>query len=378
MSRAVSLFLLGALVASIASAGSLVIVNPNFSAVVVQCSGDFAYQSSGGNCSSPSPEQDFNGEAGIGWIFSSYESGTDSTGAGLTGPNTVFDPPSLTGLPFSQAALLQNNLTGPISQTIAGFVPGGKYTLSFYLGSRYANGCCDGNQSVQATIDNQVIGTWNLTSFTPFTLETVSFTVAEGGSHTLAFAGLASGDHTAFFSGVSLGTPSPLVVYPPLGYAGSPVVASSAGFIPNETVNLVAYADTPVTIGTATADSSGTATVKGHLPPAPLGSCGLQLIGAQSAVVASGVVVVKPRLFVTPTTVMPGAVILVEGFSFMADEEVIVSWTNPQKSKAIFTEANGGFTLLFAVPSGAAAGTKTLSATGQRSGATVSAQIVVQ
>ena len=81
----------------------------------------------------------------------------------------------------------------------------GSYTLSFYLGSRFID-CCgyDGNQTVQALIDGNVIGTWALTSFTPFTLQTVSFTVSTGGTHTLEFRGINNGDHTAFLSYVSI------------------------------------------------------------------------------------------------------------------------------------------------------------------------------
>ena len=48
-------------------------------------------------------------------------------------------------------------------------MPGGLYTLKFYLGSRHST-AYDGNQTVEATIDEQVIGTWKLVTFTPFTL----------------------------------------------------------------------------------------------------------------------------------------------------------------------------------------------------------------
>ncbi len=53
-----------------ASANSLVVVNPNFSAVAVQCSDGYAYQTyMSGNCASPgtSAQQPFDSEIGIGW-----------------------------------------------------------------------------------------------------------------------------------------------------------------------------------------------------------------------------------------------------------------------------------------------------------------------
>ena len=53
---------------------------------------------------------------------------------------------------------------------------------------------------MEAFIDGQVIGTWALISFTPFTLQTASFSVRTGGTHTLQFRGMNKGDHTAFLS----------------------------------------------------------------------------------------------------------------------------------------------------------------------------------
>ena len=90
----------------------------------------------------------------------------------------------------------------PTSQEIDGFLAG-TYTLSFYLGSRYSTGD-DGNQTVEALTDGNVFGTWALSSYTPFTLETAPFTIDTDGTHTLEFMGINEGDHTAFLSGVSI------------------------------------------------------------------------------------------------------------------------------------------------------------------------------
>ena len=53
-------------------------------------------------------------------------------------------------------------------------------------------------------IDDTVIGTRALVSFTPFELQQVSFSVPTDGVHRLEFLGTAFGDHTAFVSGVSI------------------------------------------------------------------------------------------------------------------------------------------------------------------------------
>jgi hypothetical protein len=199
---------LGALALSVARAESPTIVNPNFSAVPVQCSEGSAYQSDpGGTCESVYPEQDFNTEAGIGWAFTPYQaSGPGIGGPGITEPNSGFNPPPFTGLPFSQAAYLQNHSL--IYQKITGFVLGQVYKLTLYLGSRYSSGGTNGNQIVVATLDGKPIGVWRLTSFTPFVLQTAFFKAPSGGSHILGFQGIVGGttstSSTGFFSGVSI------------------------------------------------------------------------------------------------------------------------------------------------------------------------------
>jgi hypothetical protein len=284
MSLTTKIYVLGALTISIMSAASLTVVNPNFANVAVQCSNGTAAQSyMGGNCAGQ--QQDFDSAVAIGWAFASLPGDAnpnDHNSDGMTDPNTIFDPPSFTGLPFSRAVFLQGANTA-VAQTITGFAPGGSYTLNFYLGSRYASGTFDGNQTVEAIIDGQVIGTWALSSYTPFALQTVSFTASTGGSHIVTFEGTVSGDHTAFVSGVSIETAGGLTVSPSSGVPGIGVTASAGGFTPFETVNLVAYASTPVTIGTATADASGKAQVEGRIPQTPFGACGLQAIGQAAA-----------------------------------------------------------------------------------------------
>jgi hypothetical protein len=200
-------FVLGAFALSLACAQSVNIVNPDFAAVAIQCSAGFAYEPAigmGTNCAN-GPYQKFNGVPGIGWTFTPHTSNVEH-GDGITGAGTAFMPPPFTGLPFAYAAFLQTK--GSITQMIDGFVPGMTYVLSFYLGSRYANGPYAGNQTVAATIDGHMIGVWALTSFTPFTLRTAVFKVPSGTSHILTFRGESTADNTAFLSGVSI-APAP-------------------------------------------------------------------------------------------------------------------------------------------------------------------------
>ncbi len=205
MSTALKGVLLCAILAVAANGfAQLNIVNFNFAAVPVICDSgiDFGYQGLAERCQWPYPQQNFNGSPGFGWTLNIGEATKSGGQAGVTAPNSAFNPPPFTGLPFTQAALLQGT-PSVVSQSIAGFTAG-SYTLGFYLGSRYLSGQYDGNQTVEAWIDGKVIGTWVLASFTPFTWQTASFPVTTRGSHTLAFTGIKPGDHTAFFSYVTI------------------------------------------------------------------------------------------------------------------------------------------------------------------------------
>jgi hypothetical protein len=364
---------------SMASAASLTVINPNFDSVGVQCGSGYAYQSyEGGTCSPGFEQQNFNGSIGIGWIFATYPAG--SAADGISKPNTSFEPPPFTGVPFSQAAYLQG-ATSVIDQTIPGFVPGGQYTLSFYLGSRYYSGSYDGNQTVEVMIDSQVIGTWSLVSYTPFTLETVNFTVATGGSHTLTFAGTATGDHTAFFSGVSIQTANNLTLSHSAGFPGVTIDVSAAGFAPSETVALVGYSSAaPAVIGVGEADTSGNVTIAARIPQTPLGAYGMLAYGESSKKVVSGIIGVVPNIVIAPTTVAIGSTISVKGDGFAADEPVYIVLLNPTTLlESSTTSVIGSFShASVTIPSGTSAGVSTVAVVGQRSGASASVQITVE
>ena len=208
MSMALRVVLLcAALVTAANGFGQVTIVNFNFEAVPVICGSGiaFGYQGAAERRQWPDPTQDFNASPGFGWtstMGAAAGSAEDGGKSGVTAPNGGFNPPPFTGLPFTQAALLQD-YGGLVLQAIAGFTAG-DYTLGFYLGSRYLSGQYDGNQTVEALIDGNVIGTWALSSFSPFTWQTAPFTVTTDGSHTLEFIGINRGDHTAFFSYVTI------------------------------------------------------------------------------------------------------------------------------------------------------------------------------
>lgn len=186
--------------------GQINIVNFDFGAVPLNCG--YAYQGAANTCTFAYPTQNFDQTPGFGWtiggVASRHLAPTSlEGGAGLTTPNTIFYPPPFNGLPFNQAVYLQD--TGSFAWQRVGGFSAGTYTLSFYLGSRYID-CCgyDGNQTVVALMDGVPIGTWALSSYTPFTLETVTFTVSAGGSHVVEFMGTNPGDHTAFLSYVTI------------------------------------------------------------------------------------------------------------------------------------------------------------------------------
>ena len=177
------------------------IINFDFGAVRIACPNGYAYGGPVLSCPYTGPSQNFDADPGFGWFLGQASALDSSGGAGLTGPGTVFFPPPFTGLPFNQAVFLQGAISF-IRQAVGGFTAG-PYTLSFYLGSRYSYQY-DGNQTVEALIDGQVIGTWPLSSYTPFTLETASFSITTDGTHTVEFRGINRGDHTAFLSYVTI------------------------------------------------------------------------------------------------------------------------------------------------------------------------------
>ena len=192
MSTSLRVFFLSAILLTVVNAFAQInIVNFDFGAVPVGCSGwGFTYTGAQLTCIYP-VTQNYNQTPGFGWTVGWV---VDRGGAGVTGPGSAFCPPSFDGLPFHQALLLQNAGSFAV-QAIGDFTPG-RYTLSFYLGGR----CGYSPQRVAAMIDGHVVGIWDAPVGMPFTLETTTFTVNSGDTHAVEFMGLNPPDSTAFLS----------------------------------------------------------------------------------------------------------------------------------------------------------------------------------
>ena len=209
-SRRLLVILPAILLTASAAFAQINIVNFDFGAVPVGCSGwNFTYEGAVLTCNYP-VTQNYNASPGFGWTLGWVVARSGSPlygGAGVTGPNSAFCPPSFDGMPFNQAAILQS-LGSFALQAVGGVIPG-SYTLSFYLGGR----CAYGPQRVVAMIDGNVIGTWDVPVGMPFTLETATFTVSTDGTHVLEFMGMNPLDTTAFLSYVTItpagGSPQP-------------------------------------------------------------------------------------------------------------------------------------------------------------------------
>jgi len=186
-----------------AAFGQPTIVNFDFGAVPVGCSGwNFTYEGAVLTCNYP-VTQNFNASPGFGWTLGWVLPLSGSPrfgGAGITGPDSAINPPSFDGLPFNQAAILQS-LGSFVWQAVEGF-KAENYTLSFYLGGRTAY--YNGPQKIVAMIDGYVIGTWDVPVGMPFTLETAKFAVGTDGTHALEFMGMNPYDTTAFVSYVTI------------------------------------------------------------------------------------------------------------------------------------------------------------------------------
>jgi hypothetical protein len=134
-----ALLLTAILLIAASAFGQINIVNFDFGAVRIVCNLGYTYEwPVTNNCTGVwnQPHQSFNSSPGFGWILSLTPHAL--TGAGLTGPNTGFDPPPFSGLPFNQAVFLQD-AGSSVWQVVDGFSVG-NYTLSFYLGSRFFGG----------------------------------------------------------------------------------------------------------------------------------------------------------------------------------------------------------------------------------------------
>ena len=130
--------------------------------------------------------------SGAGWTFSPKNG---DSGSGIATNGSPFgQSPAPQG---QQVAFLQAN--GSVTQTWVD-LPAGRYALSFQAARR----AFGGQQTVSASIDGQVVGSWSPAStlFGPFASTPI---VLSAGNHVLSFSGQnVTGDNTAFIDAVSL------------------------------------------------------------------------------------------------------------------------------------------------------------------------------
>ena len=169
--------------------------------------------------------------SGIGWTFSS--------GSGIQGNASAWG--AALAPDGTQTAFIQN--TGTIAQTLS--LAAGSYTISFRAAQR---ACCTAPyvQPIKLSVDGIQIGSLVSPPNTGFTTFSMSFSVANAGSHTIMFAGTdASGDRSTFIDAVTLATTTfaststALASSPNPATLGSTVTftATVSGSSPNGTVN---------------------------------------------------------------------------------------------------------------------------------------------
>lgn len=131
-----------------------------------------------------------------------YEHWTYGPGSGLVNvdnpPNGWYGNTPPAGFAGEQFAFLQG--LGSLSQTFSATT--GASTLSWLDAGRPNFGCCNGLQSYQVYLNDQLIGNYNTQNDQPFTLHSASVNLL--GTNTLEFVGLVNGDSTAFFDQVNL------------------------------------------------------------------------------------------------------------------------------------------------------------------------------
>jgi autotransporter-associated beta strand protein len=131
------------------------------------------------------------------WTFN----GASPNGSGLIANGSAFGNPNAPGT-NQQAGFVQEY--GICSQTIAGFVSGTNYTITFSAAERSGN-----SQTWNVKMDSSVIGSYNPGSAaTGYADYTANFT-ASASAHNLQFVGtdLAGGDNTIFLANVRISPP---------------------------------------------------------------------------------------------------------------------------------------------------------------------------
>ena len=149
---------------------------------------------------------------GASWNFTAQ---SGANGSGITANNSLFSTGNPNAPQGVQSAFLQG--LGSISQTLSGFIPGLKYSLTFAAAQRAT--FQHGGQTWSLKMDGTTIGNFSTAlSATNYTDFTTNF-IASATTHTLAFVGtdLLGGDNTVFLDNVRI-TPAPSLTPPQIGW----------------------------------------------------------------------------------------------------------------------------------------------------------------
>jgi len=178
-------------------------------------------------------------------------------------------------------------------------------------------------------------------------------------------------------------TSAGLSISPDAGTPGTEVQLSGSGFGADEPVSVFLDSTSSNLTVTATADSSGTFTIQTPQHFGAYGMHSLTAVGQASKRIGIAYFTVNAKLSVSPTLVLPGSAITIEGYGFGVSESVSINFDNRVTTNGAanhlgqFT-VSAGNAVTIVVPPGTDAGTATVTASGVTSGATASAKITVE
>nr|MBA2278129.1 M23 family metallopeptidase [Chloroflexia bacterium] len=206
---------------------------------------------------------------------------------------------------------------------------------------------------------------WDSASATPLTTVTAS----SGGAFTAqvtvpdatrgAHAFYATGETSGKQASASYTLTASLARTPTEGVPGTQIAVTARGFGANEGVKLTWQSATGSTLGTATTNAAGTATLTITLPSASPGWNDYTGVGLTSGIRAWGAIKVLPSVTLSPTSASPGQQVTVTAQGFPAAKALSVAWnktaTSPGTQVCSGTASTSGtFSCIFTVPSSAA------------------------
>jgi hypothetical protein len=178
--------------------------------------------------------------------------------------------------------------------------------------------------------------------------------------------------------------PVDVTVTPSTASAGDSVVVSGGGFAAKETVVLALGGGGGGSLGTATADSTGSFSVSVGLPvKATVGNHSISATGRTSGSTGSVVIAVVPpppaSVSVDPVAALAGDTVNISGSGFVAKEAVLLDLGGGGGGSLgrATADATGSFSASVSLPAKATVGNHSISATGRASGRAGSAFIAI-